>query len=60
VNMVEAVEKALGNRGRGLVSYSGTEHMCRVMVEGPSQEEKENNVDKSMRRSKKSWIEDVG
>jgi phosphoglucosamine mutase len=36
---VEEVEKRLGDRGRVLVRYSGTQNMCRVMVEGPSQEE---------------------
>ncbi len=36
---IKDVEKALGNRGRVLVRYSGTQHMCRVMVEGPTHEE---------------------
>ncbi|MBU2228100.1 MAG: phosphoglucosamine mutase [Proteobacteria bacterium] len=36
---VEAAEKKLGDRGRVLVRYSGTQNMCRVMVEGPSQKE---------------------
>lgn len=39
--MIEEVEKALGKRGRDIVSYFGTEHMCRVMVEGPTCEETE-------------------
>jgi phosphoglucosamine mutase len=32
-------ENRLGERGRILVRYSGTQLMCRVMVEGPSDEE---------------------
>jgi phosphoglucosamine mutase len=36
---IKDVEKALGNRGRVLVRYSGTQKMCRVMVEGPTHEE---------------------
>lgn len=32
---VEQVETALGDSGRVLVRYSGTENICRVMVEGP-------------------------
>ena len=34
-----SVEKDLGQKGRVLVRYSGTQSMCRVMVEGPTQEE---------------------
>jgi phosphoglucosamine mutase len=33
------VERQLGDQGRVLVRYSGTQNMCRVMVEGPSREE---------------------
>lgn len=32
-------ESALGNSGRVLVRYSGTENICRVMVEGPKQKQ---------------------
>jgi phosphoglucosamine mutase len=36
---IREVEAKLGDRGRVLVRYSGTQNMCRVMVEGPTQEE---------------------
>jgi phosphoglucosamine mutase len=36
---IREVEQKLGEQGRVLVRYSGTQNMCRVMVEGPSQEE---------------------
>jgi phosphoglucosamine mutase len=32
---ISSVERRLGNEGRVLVRYSGTEPLCRVMVEGP-------------------------
>jgi phosphoglucosamine mutase len=35
---IAAAEQALGNRGRVLVRYSGTQNLCRVMVEGPTRE----------------------
>ncbi|MDD5100292.1 MAG: phosphoglucosamine mutase [Syntrophales bacterium] len=37
--VIREVEATLGSQGRVLVRYSGTQNMCRVMVEGPSQEE---------------------
>jgi phosphoglucosamine mutase len=36
--VIEEVEAQLGQDGRVLVRYSGTEPLCRVMVEGPNQE----------------------
>ena len=41
MDAIKEVEKALGNKGRVLVRYSGTQAVCRVMVEGPTQKETE-------------------
>ena len=41
VKAIKAVEDTLGEKGRLLVRYSGTQNMCRVMVEGPTHEETE-------------------
>jgi phosphoglucosamine mutase len=38
---IKQVEKKLGDKGRVLVRYSGTQNMCRVMVEGPTKNETE-------------------
>jgi phosphoglucosamine mutase len=35
---IKAVESELGDHGRVLVRYSGTQLLCRVMVEGPTEE----------------------
>lgn len=39
--VITGVEAQLGDTGRVLVRYSGTQNMCRVMVEGPTEEQTE-------------------
>jgi phosphoglucosamine mutase len=41
VAAISLVEAELGEQGRVLVRYSGTQNMCRVMVEGPTREQTE-------------------
>jgi phosphoglucosamine mutase len=41
MTVIKKVEKKLGDKGRVLVRYSGTQNMCRVMVEGPTKKETE-------------------
>jgi phosphoglucosamine mutase len=38
---IKKAEEALCDKGRVLVRYSGTQNMCRVMVEGPTKKETE-------------------
>ena len=40
-DIIAKVETLLGDEGRVLVRYSGTQSMCRVMVEGPTQDKTE-------------------
>jgi phosphoglucosamine mutase len=40
-DVIKDVEAQLGTEGRVLVRYSGTQPMCRVMVEGPTHDETE-------------------
>ena len=37
VDAIKSVESELGDRGRVLVRYSGTQPICRIMVEGPNE-----------------------
>ena len=41
MSVINEVEEVLGENGRVLVRYSGTQQMCRVMVEGPTEHETE-------------------
>lgn len=43
-NIIEQVEKELAGKGRVLVRYSGTQPLCRVMVESPTPEEANENA----------------
>jgi phosphoglucosamine mutase len=36
--IIQTVEESLGDQGRVLVRYSGTQPLCRVMVEGPAED----------------------
>ncbi len=38
VEVIKQVESKLGGEGRILVRYSGTQNVCRVMVEGPTED----------------------
>jgi phosphoglucosamine mutase len=39
VQAIQHAESSLGDQGRVLVRYSGTQNKCRVMVEGPTKEQ---------------------
>ncbi|MBU2499378.1 MAG: phosphoglucosamine mutase [Proteobacteria bacterium] len=44
--VIREMEKTLGQHGRVLVRYSGTQNLCRVMVEGPTKEVTERCCDR--------------
>jgi phosphoglucosamine mutase len=46
IKAIKEVEKKLGSSGRVLVRYSGTENLCRVMVEGRDENEIKDYADK--------------
>jgi len=41
-NIIQKTERDLGDNGRVFVRYSGTQPLCRVMVEGPTDSETQN------------------
>ena len=45
-SVVAEVEKELADRGRVLVRYSGTQSICRVMLEGPNKSDTERLANK--------------
>ena len=45
-DIIARIEKHLDGQGRVLVRYSGTQPLCRVMVEGPDRETTENCCDR--------------
>jgi phosphoglucosamine mutase len=51
---IRQVEGELGEKGRVLVRYSGTQSLCRVMVEGPTVEESDAFCEKIVSVIKKS------
>lgn len=46
VKVIKGVEEELGDRGRVLVRYSGTQNLCRIMVEGSTKETTERSAQK--------------
>ena len=54
VKVIKQVESELGDEGRVLVRYSGTQNLCRVMVEGPSVEATDGSCEKIAEQVEKS------
>jgi len=50
---IKSIEKELGNNGRILVRYSGTENKCRVMIEGKDQKHIETLANKVAEKIRK-------
>ncbi|MDD5622777.1 MAG: phosphoglucosamine mutase [Actinomycetota bacterium] len=48
-SIIAEVEKELADKGRVLVRYSGTQSICRVMLEGPNKSDTERLADKIAR-----------
>ncbi|MBF0120581.1 MAG: phosphoglucosamine mutase [Desulfobacterales bacterium] len=57
-NVIKKVEKELAGKGRVLVRYSGTQPLCRVMVEAPTNEDTKRYCDEITKviKSHKSFI----
>ncbi|MEI6972109.1 MAG: phosphoglucosamine mutase [bacterium] len=51
---IQAAEKTLGRNGRVLVRYSGTQLLCRVMVEGPTRKITDRLADSIVRAVRKA------
>lgn len=49
VAVIKDIEKTLGTGGRVLVRYSGTQPLCRVMVEGPTEQETKESCERIAR-----------
>ncbi|MDO9230911.1 MAG: phosphoglucosamine mutase [bacterium] len=49
MEIIRKIENILGENGRVLVRYSGTENLCRVMIEGRNKEEIKNYADQIVR-----------
>ncbi|WP_299977428.1 phosphoglucosamine mutase [Desulfobacula sp.] len=57
---IKAVERKLGDRGRVLIRYSGTQPLLRVMVEGPDQSQVERYCQDICKSIKKTFKRKTG